>query len=155
MSKVLFFGDSLFSGLEFKNRNYHVESCPGKLASDIGEPLSILLEEDCYDIVVLCFGINDLGHGTLPQDVVDSLTKAHHLIRKHEAKIIAVYLHPRFNLFNEMYGDQSEEDVIFCEFFYTLTKDDLERDKIHLTKKGSEHLRKFLTSFLEDEILKI
>lgn len=152
MKKVLAFGDSLFLGLQFKNNSrfqYHVESYPGHLACEMHEKLNISMKEDNYDVVILCLGINDLGHGKLPQEVVTSLKSLHDLI---PAKIVAMHLHSEYNVFNEMYGDQTGDDVYFCSFFYDLEKGDLAKDEIHLSKQGTQHLSVYLQELIETEL---
>ncbi len=152
VKKILLFGDSLFSDLKMEdnlNYNYHVESYPGSLACEMEEKLEISIKEDDYDIVVLCLGINDLDHGKLPQEVVTSLKKLHGLIKD---KIVAMYLHSEYALFNEMYGNQSADDIHFCSFFYDLKEGDLSQDDIHLSKQGREHLSSYLQELIENEL---
>ena len=139
--KILVFGDSLIQTLHFEDSFeflYHVESYPGILACDSQEQLRISLNEEAYDIVVLCLGSNDLGHGKLPQEVVDSLLKLHLLIN---TKIIAMHLHSKFELFNSLYGNQSADKVEFCAFFY----------EFHLSEQGCQHLGEYLQDFIENE----
>lgn len=149
--KVLVFGDSLVYGLEKGLKGFHVESYPGHLARDMHEQLNVCLKDN-YDVVVLCLGINDLGHGLLPQDVVQSLLELHTMIRKHKSKIVAVLLHSDYNFFNEMYSEASEDDVLFCGFFYDLKQKDLQSDGIHLSVKGTKHMQHYLQQFLNEEV---
>ncbi len=155
MHKVLIFGDSLVTGLEFEESlefTYLVESYPGWLARDIEKMLEITLKEDEFTTVVLCFGINDLGHGYLPQEVVTSLLKLHEIIlNKYNVKnLIAVNL-LNFYLFNELYGEQSVDEVCFSSFFYDLEEGDLKTDKLHLSKKGRCHFAESLQTLIENE----
>ncbi len=149
--KILVFGDSLFEGLTFEDSLefiYHVESYPGFQASEMEAYLKLSLKEDHYDVVILCFGINDLGHGKLPQEVVDSLLKQHLLIR---TKIVAMHLHSDFDVFNYLHGNQSADNVQFCGFFYDLEEGDLLEDNFHLSVQGRQHLSDYLQDFIENE----
>ncbi len=151
--KVLCFGDSILQhvamedSLEFE---YHVESFPGKLAQDLHFDLTTALEEAKYDVVVLCAGVNDLGHGRLPQDVVDSLLELHKICTHHKCGIIAVYLHyPMFEHFNELYDEQSDANVRFCTFFYNAVVDDFEDDAFHLSAAGQDHFANCIHEMVE------
>jgi lysophospholipase L1-like esterase len=148
MKKVLIFGDSLVQGLEFEESfeySYHVESYPGYLARDLGELLNISVSEEKYDIVVCCCGINDLGHGYTPEEVLQSLLVLHKIIKSKNANIVGVYLHqPTFSLFNELCSDKFDDDVTISTFFYGLEKGDLQSDNFHLTKQGKENFANVL-----------
>ncbi len=154
MKKVLIFGDSLVQGLTFENSfefSYTTESYPGWLAKDINEMLEISIKEDMYDFIVLCFGINDLGHGLLPEDVVNSLISLHSKIwlRNPNTKIIAMNL-LNYHLFNDLYGQKADDSVDFCAFFYDLEKGDLLEDGLHLSKQGKLHFVESLQILIEE-----
>ena len=152
MKKILIFGDSLVEKLEFENSfefSYHVESYPGWLARDIKEMLEISLKEDYYDFIVLCFGINDLGHGLLPQEVVKSLILLHNLIHAAKIKIIAINL-LNHDLFNELYGQAADDSVEFSAFFYDLEMGDLLEDGLHLSEQGKLHFAESLQIIIEN-----
>ena len=156
MKRVLVFGDSLLSSLQVYDDfhcSYHVESYPGLLARDAQELLMISLKEDVYDIVVLCLGTNDLGHGLLPQDVVDTMLNLHLLIRAvSPGKIVAVNLHTQFSAFNELLGEKSSDDVEFLSFFYELEPGDLGEDNFHLSKQGREHFAESMEDLVNEII---
>ncbi len=147
MKKVLIFGDSLVSNLKFEENleySYHVESYPGYLARDLKDLLKISMSEDNYDVVVCCCGINDLGHGYLPEEVLNHVLSLHDIIRLKGSKIIGVYLHSTFAEFNQLCSDQFNEDVTISTFFYSLEDGDLLDDNIHLSTQGKENFANVL-----------
>jgi lysophospholipase L1-like esterase len=151
--KVLVFGDSLVQNLDFEDSleyEYHVESYHGFLARDLTELLTISLKEEKYDFVILCCGINDIGHGYSDNDVVSSLLLLHNVVRNYNSIVVAVYLHSEYNLFNELYSQKSLDDVCFCEFFYNLHQNDLEDDGFHLSLEGKEHFVDALQDCIEN-----
>jgi lysophospholipase L1-like esterase len=155
MTKVLVFGDSLVNGLEFSDSyeiGYHVESYPGLLARDAEALLQITLSESEYDVVALCLGTNDLGHGLLPQDVVNSVLHLHHIIRAKSSstQIIAMNLHSNFHLFNDLFGSQAAEEIEFLGFFYELEEGDLVSDQFHLSAQGRIHFAECIEECVEE-----
>ncbi len=153
MVNILIFSDSLCYNLPISNtskRQYHIESFPGRLVAEViesekkksCESLSYFLKEDNYDVVVICFGINDLGHGLAMPSVIQNLLYLHQICRQHQIKrIIVMYLNAEYYMeFNQMYSLQSAEDIEFCEFFLNLKPGDLSNDGLHLSNKGKQRL---------------
>ena len=152
--KILCFGDSLFENLPMEDSlefEYHIECFPVKLAKDMHADLNIALKESKYDVVVLCAGVNDLGHGLLPQDVVNSLLELHNICSQHQCDVIAVNLHsPMFELFNELYDEQSDANMQFCTFFYHAKVNDFDSDdNIHLSAEGKDHFATCIHEIIE------
>ena len=151
MKKVLIFGDSLVQGLDFESSfkyQYHVESYPGFLAKDLQDLLKISINEDTYDFVVICCGVNDLGHGYNAKEVVDSLLTLQCMVNS--SQVIGVYLHPCFNTFNEFYSEKSLDNICFCDFFYNLDSHDLDHDEFYLTLQGKQHFVESLQDCIEN-----
>ncbi len=151
--KILIFSDSLCENLPIVNTSthqYHIESFPGRLVEEVirseiypdGSSLSACLNEDQYDVVVICFGINDLGHGLTPDSVIKNLLSLHAICRQHQiSQIIGLFLHANdYEQFNEMYELQSGDDIEFCEFFLNVTPRDLAKDQFHLSQHGKHQL---------------
>jgi len=154
--EVLLFGDSLFEkvkpmdNFEYK---YHVESYPGWLARDFTTQYKDVFEQTLQaykpNILVLCLGTNDLGHGLLPSDVCKSLLELHKMAKNLKVKqIVAVYLRnqPDFNI---LYSNLSADDIEFCEFFLQASEDSFQEDNLHLNTLGSTDFAIFLQEDIE------
>lgn len=93
---VLVFGDSLLQCVPLEDNLdyvYHLQSYPGMLAKDAHKDLIAGLQETKCDVLVLCLGVNDLGHGQTRETVVDCLVELHKLaIDAGVENIIACYL---------------------------------------------------------------
>jgi len=148
MVDVLVFSDSLCAGLKL-SMPHHVESLPGAMAEDAAELLDALLKEDIYDIVVICFGINDLGNGRTTSAVISDLLNMHDICRQNGiTKIIGMTLPKRYDSFNDLYTSRSSPDVLCNEFFF-LVESKYYKDGLHLTRRGLKKLAESLEETMQ------
>ena len=153
MTKILIFCDSLCHRLPVKSTSqfqYHIESFPGRTVESVIQSeqlkdtnsLSFSLSEDNYDLVIICFGVNDLGHGSPISHVVENLLRLHQICRDFGIpKIVGMFLNPNHNQeFNQVYEVSSQHDIEFCEFFFDLKPGDLYSDGLHLNHTGLSKL---------------
>lgn len=142
----------LESSLEY---NYITRSYPGYLARDFASKDLELFLSDLKDykpsICVLCLGANDLGHGLLPDEVVLSLLA---LIEKvSNIRVIAMYLHSKYEVFNDLYGEKAPDEVAFCPFLNVNINPKLhfQSDGYHLNEIGKQALADELQDMIESE----
>ena len=135
MVNVLVFSDSLCAGLEL-SMPHHVESLPGAMAENAVVLLDALLKEDSYDIVIICFGINDLGNRRSNSAVISDLLNMHDICRQNGiSKIIGMTLPEKYDDFNELYTAR-----VLCDEFFFLAKSKYYKDGLHLNSKGLKKL---------------
>ncbi len=179
--RILVYSDSLCEGIDLTVEDdlhvpgyqYHCESQPGLTVQAVIDSeypkyglipyggvttLSDCLSENQYDTVVLCLGVNDLGQGRQPSEVVEDLVRLHQLFRNRGVKnIIAMLLHDRYNEFNLQYIETCAkwEDVSFCEFFVDSIDETLLVDGLHLNSEGLARLARDIKLHVVDVNLPI
>jgi len=153
--KVLIYGDSLADGLELKQHDTHIESYPGITVSELcrmedeGLGITLSLQEDVYDAVVLIVGTNDLAKGHTEDEILENLKKLQVACMKHTKQIIIMSI-PNFD--NSKLWDLECLDNMtqYCEFFEYIHESMLDSDKIHLNKFGKQVCVECLDDMLQN-----
>jgi lysophospholipase L1-like esterase len=174
--KTLIYSDSLCEGIDCSVEDdlhvaeyqYHCESQAGltvEAVMDCEYPkygliptqgitaLSYCLSENQYDTVVLCLGVNDLGQGRQPNEVVADLLKLHRIcFDKGVKNIIAMLLPSKYIDFNSEYTevDVDPVNVSFCEFFMDSVDESLLVDDLHLNQTGLKKLARDIKLHVTD-----
>ena len=149
MKTILVFGDSILQKVEFESSlefNYVCESYPGSLARDFATrdlyQFEASLKAEKPNILVLCLGTNDKGHGLLDQDIVDSLKTLQTFAQdKYKVeKVIVCMLHRDWDSLNDLIEATFENISTVCDAITTMTEAELEEDGFHLNSAGKEIL---------------
>jgi lysophospholipase L1-like esterase len=178
---VLVFGDSLTSDLPLYDdllTKFHIETHCGKgiddflMDDELEMGLGMILQEDVYDVVVICIGTNDLGHlqldtQGLTQDLqavfckfsdrfisllVSRLQQLHKIVHRSRstAKIVcASLMHDGFNTVYRKACLQSP-NIEFCYFLNEdINTNYLEDDGVHLSILGRKHFAQHIMKSIE------
>jgi lysophospholipase L1-like esterase len=168
--KILVFGDSMVSGLEVYLEDsftctYFVESFPGTLAKDFAtKDLDMFrwsVEKYKPNVLVLCLGTNDLGHGLTPQE---TLAHMHFLVSESNLlgvkKVVVCLLHSWQKMFNsllllEVMQKHNKDKLRMCDFLQSVHRKKTDRnlcvDGLHLTPTGRAHFANSLQEILETQ----
>lgn len=154
MKKAIVYSDSLFADLHIPSSliPIHVESFPGLKARETvawlsdGDPRSLrsVLSEGDYDIALICFGTNDLGHGETAENVVENVLALQKVASDHGVKQVFITLlneNDREDVkeFNKLLDDRLGTDIELFDFFVDID-DGWLSDGLHLNETGKSEL---------------
>lgn len=145
--KVLIYGDSLTHNLHLANHDTTVETHAGSTACELrhleeqGIGLTLSLQDDQYDVVVLMAGTNDLGNGKSVDEIVADITFLHKTCVK--AQVPHIIVMSIENCDNSRLSDFPD----YCEFFEYISPD-MKSDHIHLNTLGQHCLREYLEDMI-------
>jgi hypothetical protein len=108
--------------------------------------------------IFIASGTNDLGHGMLPEEVINKLKELWNLFRTRLGTSATIYVFGVLELskqhiqLNDLIRDfilSTDENYEFIDFFNTtVTKELLDSDGLHLNKKGQALLQTLIESGL-------
>jgi hypothetical protein len=161
---ILLYGDNMLAWLRAlpaaSNKMVHslVNRCsPDRKVSDALDQeekqkgISHYLQEEDYDVCVICLGTNDLASGESPQVVVGNLMKLIRILQKHPIQL-GVFGFPFSRLASEELQRQltdCKSNVSFLEFPLLNDSPRWVTDKTHLSAPGLEELGNRIVWFVD------
>lgn len=141
-------------------KNATVEAHPGYITRELvglgHVGLSLYLSEDDYKVVVIVAGSNDVGYGFTAESIVANISKLVGECRAHGIErviILGVVEHSRAcEKLNDLLYDfcEAEEGIEYCPILDDIDRvsDLIDKDGVHLSKKGDAHVSSGLEDFL-------
>jgi len=143
--KVLIYGDSLTIGLNLPKHETHIETYEGMMLNEMlvmeegGFGLSMCLEEDKYDAVILIAGTNDFAKGQTEEEIIHDLKKLEKACSKYVKLIIVMgILNKKFDNDKLWKLEDDKTFLKYCEFFQFIEDSMLQEDQLHLNEFGKQ-----------------
>jgi hypothetical protein len=154
---ILIYGDSMLAEIRALSGSLvHNECVPGMDLRDAMQSqdhmvgLSFVLQEDEYDLAIICLGTNDMGKGRPAEETISDLVRLLESVispNPTDSKVcarLAVMGFPFASDEDQVRLEESLPDQVYFIPFMDLTRELLLPDGIHLNIKGKRAMRKYL-----------
>lgn len=158
MQGVLVFGDSLTMGVTVHGQVAYTHSLSGWKAESMHAELEHVLRQGAFEIIVICAGFNDLGHGRSPDETFTSLRELYGVAMSHATtKIVIACAIPAagfapHQVLNEKIREHVLAAPIQLEYFDFFASPAYEKsvtyDGLHLNAQGIESINHALSDLV-------